>query len=208
MGGSLFVGFVLFWEDPLSDLRSNYFPMRKIIVFEWMSLDGIYDAGLMDRWWNPYDSPGRQAVIRQIINDCDAMLYGRKTYELLRPYWSSLRNNEMGVAGALNSVKKYVISRTLRQAEWENSEIISEDMAGAVAALKRSAGGKILVIGSSMLVAGLMNARLVDEWELLVQPYIVGTGEHLFAQDMRGPLELCASRLLDKGVLHLSYRAG
>ena len=180
--------------------------MRKLIVSEWISLDGVYDAGSMDDWWNPYDSQARQQVIQQIVNDCDSMLYGRKTYEMLRPYWSSLHNNEMGVAAHLNGVKKYVVSRTLREAKWENSVIVQAEVADRVAALKREAGGNILIIGSSMLVASLMKARLVDELELLVQPYIVGTGERFFGEDMQGALALTASRTLDKGVLHLSYR--
>jgi len=180
--------------------------MRKLIVSEWISLDGIYEAGAMDQWWNPYDSTGRQENIKEIINDCDAMLYGRKTYEMLRPYWSSFKNDEMGVARHLNSVKKYVVSATLQNAEWEHSTIVDKDVLETVAGLKRSAGGNILVIGSGMLAAGLMKAGLVDELKLLVQPYIMGGGERFFQQDMHRALELTASRLLDKGVMHLSYR--
>ena len=180
--------------------------MRKLIVSEWISLDGIYDASAMDQWWNPYDSSGRQENIQEIINDCDAMLYGRKTYEMLGPYWSSFRNNEMGVARHLNTVKKYVVSETLRNAEWEHSVIVDKDVMKTVEELKRMAGGNILVIGSGMLAAGLMKAGLVDELKLLVQPYIMGGGERFFLPEMHRGLEMTTSRLLDKGVLHLSYR--
>lgn len=180
--------------------------MRKLIVFEWISLDGIYDAASMNLWWNPYDSPARQQQIQEIINDCDGMLYGRKTYELLRPYWSSFQNNEMGVARQLNRVKKYVVSKTLRKAGWEHSEIVDRDVIETVTALKRSAGGNILIIGSGTLVTSLMKAGLVDELHLLVQPYIMGTGERLFSAALERSLELVSSRPSDKGVLHLAYR--
>ena len=61
--------------------------MRKLIITEWLSLDGIFDADLMNQWWMPFDSPGRQQYIQETINQCGIMLYGRKTYEMLFPYW-------------------------------------------------------------------------------------------------------------------------
>ena len=177
--------------------------MGKIIASEWMSLDGIYDAGMMDQWWIPYDSPERQQYIQEVIHDCDCMLYGRKTYEMLYPYWSALRNNEMGVAGKLNTVKKYVVSSTLKKAEWENSTIAGIEEIGG---LKQAAGGNILITGSGTLVAALIRARVLDELKLLVQPHIMGGGLRFFTGDMHAALELTASRSLDKGVMHLSYR--
>ncbi len=72
--------------------------MRQIIVSEWISLDGVFDAGSMEQWFNPYHSESRAQYLQQVIDNCSAMLYGRHTYEMLYPYWSQLRNNEMGVA--------------------------------------------------------------------------------------------------------------
>jgi dihydrofolate reductase len=176
--------------------------MAKIIVFEWVSLDGIYDAGSMNQWWIPYDSPGRQQCIQQEINGCESMLYGRKTYEMLYPYWSSLRNNEMGVAEKLNTVKKYLVSSTLKKGEWENTTVITIDKIGE---LKQATEGTILVTGSGMLATALTMAGLVDELKLLVQPYIAGRGERLFSGEIDAALELTESRQLDKGVLHLCF---
>jgi dihydrofolate reductase len=97
--------------------------MRQLIATEWVSLDGIFDSSSMEQWFNPYHSDSRAKYIQDTIQNCDAMLYGRNTYEMLFPYWSSLKNNEMGVADKLNKAKKYVVSSTLKEANWENSTI-------------------------------------------------------------------------------------
>ena len=86
--------------------------MRKLIISEWVSLDGVFDADpiYFDKWWLPFDSPGRQKYIRDTINNCEIMLYGRTTYEMLYPYWSSFHHDEQGVADKLNKGKKYVVA--------------------------------------------------------------------------------------------------
>src|SRR5258706_9234558 len=101
--------------------------MRKLIVTEWVSLDGVFDAGTMDKWFNPYHSDSRAKYIQDTIDHCEIMLYGRVTYEMMYPYWSALKNNEMGVAEKLNKVKKYIVSSTLKKANWENSAIINQN---------------------------------------------------------------------------------
>jgi dihydrofolate reductase len=93
--------------------------MRKIVVSAWVTLDGVFDADTMEQWFNPYDSNERQAYIKAGILACDAILLGRVTYEMLAPYWSALKNNEMGVADKLNSVPKYVVSSTLKKSWME-----------------------------------------------------------------------------------------
>src|SRR5450432_643425 len=100
--------------------------MRKLVVSAWVTLDGVFDADTMNQWFIPYDSEERQAYIRDGILASDAILFGRKTYEMLEPYWSALKNNEMGVADKLNSVPKFVVSSSLKKAAWNNSTIIKE----------------------------------------------------------------------------------
>src|SRR6476469_7697975 len=121
--------------------------MKKIIASEWISLDGVFDASLMGEWNAPYHSDSRADYIRESILSCDAMLYGRKTYEMLAPYWSSLKNNEMGVADKLNNAPKYVVSSSLQKAEWGDSTIIRGNIIREIEKLKTSSGGDILVQG-------------------------------------------------------------
>lgn len=179
--------------------------MRKLIVTEWVSLDGIFDAGLMAQWFNPYHSDSRAQSIKSVIDDCEIMLYGRKTYEMLYPYWSSLKNNEMGVAEKLNKVEKYVVSATMKDAPWEKTTIVKGDIPAQIRALKEEGGGAILVQGSGQLVQTLLKEGLVDSLKLLIQPHIMGTGARLFEGVMDTGLACSEVRQLDNGVLAVTY---
>ena len=180
--------------------------MRKLIVSAWISLDGIFDAELMNEWFNPFDSESRQAYIRDGILSADAILFGRKTYEMLAPYWSSLKNNEMGAADKLNSVTKYVASTTLKTAGWNNSTIIGKDLLAEITALKQQSGNEIQIEGSAELVASLAKAGLIDEYRLLVHPVIMGKGKSFFSEGFHtNALKLVKTELLDNGVIALYY---
>jgi dihydrofolate reductase len=180
--------------------------MRKLIATEWTSLDGVFDASTMNEWFNPYHSDSRAAAIQETISDCDAMLYGRITYEMLHPYWSSFQNNEMGVAEKLNKVKKYLYSQTIQNAGWENTEVLTGDLVDEITAIKNQPGGNILIQGSGKLVNALLKAGLIDEIRLMVQPYLAGSGQKLFDQALNVGMELDEIRRLEMGVTVLVYR--
>ena len=102
--------------------------MRKLVVSEWVTLDGVFDADTMKEWFEPYDSDGRRNCIRETVLASDAFLVGRVTYEMLAAYWPNQKNNKMGIADRLNSAPKYVVSSTLKKAEWNNSTIIEKNV--------------------------------------------------------------------------------
>lgn len=179
--------------------------MRKIIVTEWMSLDGVNDATTMAEWFNPYHSESRAKSIQKTINNCEMFLYGRNTYQMLYPYWSSMKNNEMGVAEKLNKAKKYVVSTTLTEAPWENTSIIKTDAIKEISELKSQSGGSILVQGSTMLVKALMAAGLIDELNLLIQPHIMGTNNGTLFEGINNALQLINLQQLENGVVQASY---
>ncbi|HTH82033.1 MAG TPA: dihydrofolate reductase family protein [Mucilaginibacter sp.] len=180
--------------------------MRQLIATEWVSLNGIFDSGSFEQWFNPYHSDSRAKYIQDCIANCDVMLYGRDTYQMLYPYWSSFKNNEMGVADKLNKVKKYVVSSKLKQAPWENTTIINKDIIAAVEAIKNEVGGDILLQGSGTLLQSLLKANLVDELKLLVHPHLASSGKRLFTNDVNTGFELNTVQQLDKGVIALSYK--
>jgi len=178
--------------------------MRKLIVSAWVSLDGIFDAELMNEWFNPFDSVSRQEYIRDGILAADAFMFGRNTYQMLAPYWSSLKNNEMGVADKLNSAPKYVVSKTLKTADWNNSTIIGENLTDEINRLKQQPGNEIQIEGSGELVASLMKNGLIDELRLLVHPVIMGKGKRFFKDGLHS-LNLIKTQPIDKGVIALYY---
>jgi dihydrofolate reductase len=180
--------------------------MRKLIVSAWISLDGIFDAELMNEWFNPFDSVARQNYIRDGILSADAFMFGRNTYQMLAPYWSSLKNNEMGVADKLNSAAKYVASKTLKAADWNNSTIIGENLTEEINRLKQQPGSEIQIEGSADLVLSLMKEGLIDELRLLVHPVIMGKGKRFFKDGMPlTGLNLVKTEPIDKGVIALYY---
>jgi dihydrofolate reductase len=182
--------------------------MRKLVVKEWMTLDGVIDADTMDQWWAPYDSPERQAHIKEGYERSDTYLLGRVTYELLAPGWSDLPDEAMGgIAGLLNCMRKYVVSSTLARVDWQNSTIIRGDVVQETTRLKQQPGKDILIDGSPTLVHSLMATDLIDEYRFLVQPMMMGTGKRLFTDEVPTTrLKLIDTTPLSLGVVALTYQ--
>ena len=183
--------------------------MRKLVVSEWTSLDGVFDADTMKQWFHPYDSKDRQERITKLVLASDAFLFGRVTYEMLAGYWPTVKNNDnddLEIANRLNSAPKHVVSSTLKQPEWGNSTIINSGVVKAVTNLKQLPGHNILVFGSAMLVESLMDAGLIDEYRLLVHPIIMGSGKRAFKDRIATTkLTLIETTTLSSGVISLCY---
>ena len=181
--------------------------MRKLIVKEWITIDGIFDGDTMDEWFNPFQSDERIEYIQSMIQSSDAMIYGRKTYEMLAPYWSKFKNNEMGIAEKLNTVPKYVVSSSLKTADWNNSFIIPSNIVEEISRLKNQPGQQILIDGSATLVQSLMGTALIDEYQFLVHPIVVGKGKKFFREGMHTPdLKLVKTKTFPLGVMLVCYQ--
>ncbi len=180
--------------------------MGRLLVSVWVTLDGVFDASTMEQWFHPYHSDERGEYIKNQILACDALLLGRATYEMLAPYWSSLKNNEMGIADKMNGVSKYVASSTLRKVDWNHSTILNGNVADEIAKLKQQPGRDILIPGSATLVHSLMGEHLIDEYQFLVHPHYQGSGKRFF----NGTLDVTRLRLVETrtfslGVVLLCY---
>jgi dihydrofolate reductase len=180
--------------------------MAKLIVSEWMSLDGVFDAETMGEWWAPYDSEERAARIQDTIGSAGAFVLGRQTYEMLAPYWSAFENDEMGVAKKLNGAPKYVVSSSLQSGSWNNTTIIKGEAGKELAKLKQQAGKDLLLMGSATLAHSLMKDGLIDEYQLLVTPIVMGRGRRFFEPGGGVKLTLTTSKALSSGVIALTYR--
>jgi dihydrofolate reductase len=182
--------------------------MRKIIVSEWITLDGVFDADpqYFNEWFMPYESEARGASIQKTILGCGALLMGGATYNTLAPYWSTLAHNEFGLADKMNNAPKYVVSTTLENAEWNNTKVIKEKVIEEITRLKQAHGDYILIPGSATLVQTLMEAGLVDEFRFLVHPVVMGKGKKFFKNGMPNTkIKLINSEQLALGVVALRY---
>ena len=175
--------------------------MGEILVHEFATLDGVVSE---PRWTAPFGfDPKMGEAIGTIVSRCEAILLGRKTYEMFAPAWSQRTVEDDPGAPFFNDTKKYVVSSTLKEASWANSEIVGyHDIPG----LKESVEGGLYVSGSGTLVSAMLADGLVDELHLCVYPLLLGEGPRL-----RGPaddtvsLELAASEQYENGVLYVSY---
>jgi dihydrofolate reductase len=177
--------------------------MRKIKSNFFISLDGVVESP--DKWHFPYFNDEMGAAVGAGFATADAMLMGRVLYDEWAAYWPEHADEPFG--DVMNATKKYVVSNSLQAAEWENSEIISGDVAGKLADIKARDGGDIAMSGSATTVRWLLREGLVDELNLLVHPIAVGKGlARLFPPDEPSlPLELLRAETFTTGVLSLSY---
>ena len=169
--------------------------MGKLVVNTFTSLDGVMQAPGMpeeDReggfdqggWQVPYFDEESGEVMTESLAAFDAMLLGRKTYEIFAGYWPSAPEDVQEIADLLNTKPKHVASRTLTgPLEWQNSSVLPGALPEAVAALKDEAAGDLLVMGSTVLVQSLIEHGLVDEFRLMIDPVLVGGGKRIFPDD-------------------------
>lgn len=192
--------------------------MRRVIVQEWVSLDGVVQApgspnedksgGFKHGGWHlPYfDDMSRNWVVAN-LTEAGGYLLGRRTYENFAGHWPNASPEEQVIAQPLNTRPKYVASTTLTEPlPWQNSTVLKGDVASAVAALKQKDGGNLLVIGSPKLLQTLIDHDLVDEFRMMIDPLVVGGGKRIFGNDgALRPLRLVDSRVTTTGAILATY---
>jgi dihydrofolate reductase len=186
--------------------------MGRIVVTEFVSLDGVMEdpggaEGNKHGAWTFKFSRGDEGdkfKLDEVLN-AEAQLLGRVTYEGFAATWPKLSGDPF--SGKFNSMPKYVISQTLKKADWNNSTILSGNVVDEVKKLKQRLKGDILVSGSARLVQTLLANDLVDQLNLMVYPVVLGSGKRLFGDtgDMKS-LKLAESKTVGDGVLILVYR--
>jgi len=177
--------------------------LRKIKSNFFISLDGVVESP--DKWHFPYFDDEMGEAVGAGFATTDAMLMGRVLYEEWAAYWPEHGDEPFGEV--MNSMKKYVVSNRLQTAEWQNSEIISGDIAQRLRDIKAQDGGDISMSGSATTVRWLLREGLLDELKLLVHPLVVGAGmARLFPPEEPAiPLALESAQTFKSGVLSLTY---
>jgi dihydrofolate reductase len=189
--------------------------MRKVIVNEFVSLDGVAQApggpdedrtdGFEHGGWHwPY---GAEDGVFDVIDSAGGFILGRRTYENFAGFWPTAHEISPEFAGPMNAKPKYVASTTLSAPlEWENSTLLEGPVTEAVAALKDDDGGDLVVIGSTVLVHSLLAAGLVDEFRLMIDPVLVGGGKRVFPDDgALRPLRLVGHVVTETGTIIATY---
>jgi dihydrofolate reductase len=175
--------------------------MRKVIESTLVSVDGV--IGEPHQWTGEHF--GDEAIARALeqLTRCDAMLMGRRTYEMFSTIWSEPVDD---YAAAIYDLSKYVFSSTLDHADWNNTTVIRGDVASFVHDLKQQAGRDIVLYGHGPVGQALLEANLLDELKFWVHPVVVGSGALLFRDGKKSELELVASETTTTGVVIVTYR--
>ena len=193
--------------------------MRKVIVNEFMSLDGVAQApggaeedtsgGFAHGGWHMRymeDELAQRWVLESIV-EAGGFLLGRRTYEIFAAYWPNAPAEEQVIAEPLNTKPKHVASTTLTAPlEWQSSRLVEGDVPAAVAALKQEDGGDLHVIGSIELVRTLIEHDLVDELRLMIDPVVLGGGKRIFRDDgLLRQLRLVDGQVTSMGAFLATY---
>jgi dihydrofolate reductase len=184
--------------------------MRKLSVFESITLDGYFSGPNGDIGWahEGADDPEFHSFVEKNAKGGGPLLFGRKTYELMKSYWptAEAKKNDPVVAEQMNNLPKFVFSSTLDKADWNNTTVVKGDLASEVRKMKEKSGDDMVIMGSGSIVSQLTEKGLIDEYQVVVIPVVIGQGKTMFdGVKEKVPLDLKKTRSFDNGRVFLLY---
>lgn len=182
--------------------------MRRLILFNFVTLDGFFEGPKGQIDWHQVDGEFNDFSIEQ-LNQLDLIILGRKTYQLMESYWTSkeANSNDPIIAGFMNSKPKIVISTTLKSAAWNNTVLLKDNIAEEIAKLKNQPGKDIFIFGSALLADSFTNLGLIDEYRIMINPVVLGSGSTLFKpSNKKLGLSLIKTKIFDSGNVLLYYQ--
>lgn len=182
--------------------------MPKLVVYNTVSLDGYFTDVNGDMSWAHKRDPEWQAFVSENARGGGQLLFGRVTYELMASFWPTPLAAQANpiVVEKLNNMSKYVFSRTLANASWNNTAVLKGELTSEVRKIKQDPGPNITAMGSGSIVAQLAEAGLVDEYQIVLSPIALGQGRTLFdGIKSRLPTKLTKSRAFENGNVVLTY---
>ncbi len=184
--------------------------MRKLDVFNSVTLDGYFSGAHGDMSWAHNVRPDTefQSFVEENAKGGGELLFGRVTHDLMASYWptpAALQSNPV-VAERMNGLPKVVFSRTLKQSSWSNTKVVNGDPAAEVRKMKEASGEGMVILGSGSIVSQLARARLIDEYQIVVIPVVLGRGRTMFdGIPEKLDLKLTNTRNFGNGNVFLRY---
>ena len=182
--------------------------MPKLTVFNNVSLDGYFTDAKGDMSWAHVDDPEWNAFAAENAKGGGVLIFGRVTYDLMASFWPTPAAAKAypDVAKGMNRQRKVVFSRTMDKAEWKNTKLVKEDLPGEIRKMKKDRGEGLVILGSGTIVSQLAQEGLIDEYQIIVTPVILGKGRTLF-EGVKDKVKLkqTKSRTFKNGNVLLTY---
>jgi dihydrofolate reductase len=183
--------------------------VRKVILSMMVSLDGFIEGPNRELDWTIVDKE-IDSYADDLLSTVDAILLGRRTYQLFAGFWPTASTEEEIIANKMNEIPKFVFSRTLDKApwgKWNNARLVRENIAEEISKMKKQPGKNMVIFGGASLAQTFMQHDLIDEYRLLVQPIVLGSGTPLFKSGSdRIDLQLLKTQKFNSGVVGLYYQ--
>jgi len=183
--------------------------MRKLMVFNSMSLDGFIADGNGDMSWAHKQDEEWNSFVAGNASGDGVLVFGRRTYDMMAGYWPTpmASQNSPVVAKRMNELQKIVFSHTMEKASWQNTTLMDGELAVEMKRLKGQSGADMVILGSASIVAQLSDARLIDEYQVAMNPVVLGRGKSMFAGlREKLPLKLVRSQTFQNGNVFLTYQ--
>ncbi len=181
--------------------------MRKIIVSNLVSLDGFFEGANKELDWFTV-GPHFFEYAREQLNSVDTLLFGRLTYEHIAAYWPTSTGNDSVITDKMNNLPKIGFSKTLQAVEWNNSILVKENIEEEISSMKQMPGKDMVIFGSGELVSSFTRLGLIDEYRIIINPVVLGSGNLLFKGiNVRRNLKLTETKILDSGTIILYYES-
>lgn len=183
--------------------------MRRLIVFNSVTLDGYFSGPHGDTAWAHSDDPEWTAFADENAKGGGELMFGRLTYDMMKSYWPTpeAKKNQPQMAERMNTLPKVVFSHTVHDSPWPNTTMVDGDPAAEVRKMKNTAGPDMVILGSGSIVSQLAEAGLIDEYQMVLTPIVLGEGRTMFeGVDTRPAMELTGSRTFKNGNVFLRYK--
>ena len=182
--------------------------MSRVTVFNFVTLNGYFEGPKGDTSWHVHGAEESEYAV-EMLKSGDTLLFGRVTYEFMASYWptpDAIKNAPI-VADGMNKADKIVFSRTLKKVEWNNTRLVKDNIEEEMKKMKQMPGKNMTLLGSGSIVTQFAEQGLIDEYQIMVDPVVLGDGTPIF-KNMKHKLELklTRTRTFKSGVVLLCYQ--
>ena len=185
--------------------------MGKLTAYNFVTLNGYFKGTKEDISWAKPGSEEEKKYADENLKSGSTLLFGRVTYEMMASYWPTpdAIKNDSNVAEGMNKADKIVFSRTLKKAEWNNTRILKDNIAGEIKKMKQIPGKNMTILGSGKIITQFADQGLIDEYQIMVHPVVLGDGSPIFKGINRKlDLKLTMTRTFKSGAVLLCYQPG